>query len=130
MKKDTITIEVPDVPVSVNGALKGARRFPSKEYKAWKDIVEESVPDKIKIQKSMWYEVIREYYFPLFYKNGNVRIKDVANYIKYADDELVKHLVTYEGDKVDDCQFIHGEETKIDCKEGEEKTIWTITAIV
>lgn len=120
-----ITITIPGLPPSENHALlraRNGRMFPSKEYRKWKVQVSKILV-KQKIDKSTWYHADRVYYFPIFYKNGNVRKRDVSNLNKYADDELCKKI------KIDDSHIKSGTEQKIECKEGEEKTIWRIVCI-
>lgn len=130
METDCVTIVVKGMAPSENHALNRARSgrmYPSKLFQEWKRLCE-----KVKVQKivdSTWYEVERTYYFPLFFKNGQIRKKDVTNCNKYTDDELVKRLITYSGKEIDDKQIISGYERKVDCKEGEERTEWTIYSI-
>lgn len=121
MKKEEVQFIVEGLPPSSNHALlqtRGGRRFPSPEYREWKKKVAKLRP--VKIKDSEWYEVERVYYFPLYYKNGNIRKKDHTNLNKYADDEFCKLI------GIDDKQIKTGSEDKQDCAEGEEKTVWTI----
>lgn len=121
---DVIYFRVAGLPPSENHALiqgRGGRRFPSKEYLAWKKKC--SSLKNQKIDESEWYEVERVYHFPLYYKNGNIRKKDVSNLNKYCDDELAKVV------GIDDSRIKCGHEDKVDCKEGEEYTEWTIYTI-
>lgn len=129
-RREYVKFEVQGLPPSANHALKqsrGGRRYPSKEYKEWKELLSKLKPKKI--ISSEWYEVEREYYFPLYYKNGNIRRRDVGNFDKYADDEFCKYIETYEGEEIDDKQIKTGHHDKRDCKKGEEKTVWTIWAV-
>ena len=120
----SVTFVVDGLPPSENHALcraRNGRMFPSKEYRRWKHTV-----SKLKnksIQPSIWYCVSRQFYFPVRYKNGNIKKKDVSNLNKYADDELCKKL------GIDDSYIIKGVEEKIDCNPGEEKTVWTIMCV-
>jgi Holliday junction resolvase RusA-like endonuclease len=124
MKKELVKFEVKGLPPTSNHALKqgrGGRRYPSKEYKEWKEKVSKLKPQEI--VDSEWYEVEVTYYFPLYYKNGNIRRKDHRNLNKYADDEFCKLL------GIDDKQIKTGSDDKQDCKEGEERTVWTLWAV-
>lgn len=124
MKKEEIQFEVNGLPPSSNHALERARNgrmYPSEEYREWKKSV--SKLKSKKIADSEWYEVEVTYYFPLYYKNGNVRRKDHRNLNKYADDEFCKLL------GIDDSRIKTGHDDKQDCKEGEERTVWTIWTI-
>ena len=118
------TFEVFGLPPSVNHALVHARgrTFPTKEYKEWRKLCK-ALPIK-KIKKSKWYGVEIFFFFPIFYKNGNVRKKDRSNFIKYAEDELCRRLETYSGEKVDDSLIKVGTAAKIDS--AEITTIFTI----
>lgn len=110
-----------------NGRARNGRLFPSKEYKAWKKVCE-----GLKVQRiidSEFYETERVFHFPLYWKNGNLKKKDTTSYIKYTDDELVKRLITYNDKQIDDCQIRMGSEEKVNCKEGEEYTEWTIWSV-
>lgn len=122
--KTSVTIEVPGLPPSANNALVHAprRTFPTKEYRAWKKLCKNIKVQKIK--KAEWYGVEIFFHFPLYYKNGNVMRKDRSNYIKYAEDELCKKLVTYDGEPIDDKLIKTGVEEKIDSDE--VKTVFTI----
>jgi Holliday junction resolvase RusA-like endonuclease len=128
MKSSEVQFVVNGTPPSVNHALLGGGRYPSKEYKAWKRAVEEQTTE-VRIVGSQFYETEVCVYFPLFYKNGNLRKKDIGNYIKYIDDELCKRLVTYEGEGVDDMQILSSTISKVDCKAGEERVEWTIWGV-
>lgn len=124
MNKEEVQFEVGGLPPSSNHALlqtRSGRRFPSKEYKEWKELVGKLEPQHI--VDSEWYEVEVTYYFPLYYKNGNLRKKDHRNLNKYADDEFCKLL------GIDDSKIKTGHDDKQDCKEGEERTVWTIWAV-
>ena len=130
MKNNSITFEIEGLPPSVNHAMNQARngrRYPSKELVEWKARVSEL--DITKILNSEWYEVERIYYFPLYFKNGNKRRKDVANLDKYADDLLCSRLVTYDGRELDDREIKTGSHDKQNCEEGKERTVWTIWGI-
>lgn len=129
-KREYVKFEVKGLPPSANHALvqgRNGRRYPSKEYNEWKELLSKLKPKKI--LSSEWYEVEREYYFPLYYKNGSIRRRDVGNFDKYADDEFCKYVKTYEGEDIDDKQIKCGSHEKVDCKKGEEKTVWTIWGI-
>ena len=121
MRNNTVTFEVPLLPVNVNRM----KRYPTMEYKRWRDTVAD-LPIQ-KIESAEWYGVERVFYFPLYYKNGNIRVKDVGNYIKYADDMFCKQLVTYDGEPIDDKKIVEGSETKVDSEE--VKTVWSIYVI-
>lgn len=124
MNKEEVQFEVGGLPPSSNHALlqtRSGRRFPSKEYKEWKELVGKLEPQHI--VDSEWYEVEVTYYFPLYYKNGNLRKKDHRNLNKYADDEFCKLL------GIDDSKIKTGHDDKQDCKEGEERTVWTVRAV-
>lgn len=124
MSKEMVKFEVDGLPPTSNHALlqtRGGRRFPSPEYKEWKEKVSKLKPQSI--MDSEWYEVEATYYFPLYYKNGNVRKKDHRNLNKYADDEFCKLL------GIDDSKIKTGHDDKQDCKEGEERTEWCIWAV-
>ena len=124
MKHEEVHFTVRGLPPTSNHALlqaRGGRRYPSEEYKKWKELVK-ALPNK-KIDESEWYECGRVYYFPLYYKNGKIRKKDHTNLNKYADDELCKKL------GIDDSHIKTSHDDKQDCKEGEERTEWTIWVV-
>ena len=124
MNNEEVQFEAKGLPPTSNHALlqaRGGRRYPSEEYKKWKETVKKLKPKKIK--DSEWYEVERIYYFPLYYKNGNIRRKDHTNLNKYADDEFCRLL------NIDDSRIKTGHEDKQDCKEGEQKTVWILLAV-
>ena len=122
--------EIKSLPVTVNHALgrtRTGRSYKTKAYKQWVKDFKTAYPKERKIKDSQWYGIEIQLYFPLFYKNGNVRKKDVSNYIKYAEDLVFGNLITYNGDSIDDCRITEGEYFKIDSEE--EKTIINIYCI-
>jgi len=115
MKNESITFIIKDIAPSENHALltaRGGRRFPSKEYKAWKELVSKIRPRKI--MDTQWYGVEIAYYTPLYYKNGNVRRWDAHNYNKYTIDEVIRKLNDGE---IDDCRILEHSACKIDSPE-------------
>lgn len=76
------------IPPSVNCLYAGMqRRFKSGKYKDW---IETACKYNISGQvcPEKWIEVTYVFYIPLYYKNGNIKRIDVANYEKALSDFL------------------------------------------
>jgi len=86
-----VTIILP-LPPSVNGLYAGmARRFKSKKYKEWLEQAVDSCGttlSKYEVNPDVWFKTEYTYYMPLWYKNGNVKKRDVGNYEKAVSDFL------------------------------------------
>lgn len=106
------------IPPSVNCLYAGMqRRFKSGKYKNW--IAEaETYPLPGEINPSMWLEVTYTYYTPLYYKNGNVKMIDVANYEKALSDFLGHHLPGF-----DDKMILKIHLEKIDSERNEVEVV-------
>lgn len=108
--KTEVHFEIEGVPPSLNDTHKyGTRngrvfKYPSKELKAWRELVEWTVKTK-RIAKSDWYGMSVVFHLPLFYKNGKAKRLDVSNLVKYAEDEICKRIETVDG-VLDDSRII------------------------
>lgn len=69
------------------------------------------------IANSEFYGVKIIYYFPIYYKNGNVRRKDFKNMDKYAIDTVMRKLRDEDGEEIDDCRLLESYECKMDSEE-------------
>jgi len=116
-QNDCVTFVIEGIPPTENHAIKQGRnfkRYPSKEYQYWKWLVSQLKPQKIKT--STWYGCEIVFEFPILNKNGTVKRKDVHNYIKYAIDEVIKKITTYNELELDDKVIIEGSYSKVDSK--------------
>ena len=99
-----VTFIITDIlPPSTNHAQNHTRKgytYPSETLQEW--LQECSLLKKQKIQKAYTYGVEYYIYYPFHYKNGNFKKQDTDNMAKYATDALVKQMVTYEGETIDD----------------------------
>lgn len=124
MSNEKITFTIPGIPPSQNHAIKMTtrggyvRRYSSKELKTWQELVAYTTNEQ-QIVKSTWYGIDITYYLPLFYKNGNIRRKDIDNMIKYTIDSILERVKTTEREEIDDRQI---KELKAQKKDGEERT--------
>ncbi len=90
--------------------------YKTKKYKEWEEYVGLVVKEQ-SIECSEFYGVEILYYFPIYYKNGNIRKKDFKNMDKYAIDTVMKKLIDEEGNTIDDCRLSESCECKIDSEE-------------
>ena len=90
--------------------------YKTKAYREWEEEVMLTVKEQT-IANSEFYGVEIIYYFPIYYKNGNVRRKDFKNMDKYAVDTVLKKLVDEDGEEIDDCRLLESYECKVDSEE-------------
>ena len=112
-----VSFVIPGLPPSSNHALGTApsgHRFANAELKAWRQLVG-IVPRQEIDDLGDWYTMQVHFYFPLYYKNGNIRRKDLSNMIKYTEDEIIKRLIT--DNPIDDRQIVSISAFKIDSEE-------------
>lgn len=113
---NTVKFKIKSLPVSVNNAVRHSKytSYKTKEFKEWEGFVEKET-DK-NINKSEWYGVEVVCYFPLYYKNGNIRRRDIDDMLKYAIDCTLKKVQNKDGE-IDDKRVLEGSFAKIDSEE-------------
>lgn len=98
-----IILTLPFLPPSVNEAYAGyPRRHKTDKYKKFErdiDIFFRKLP-KYEIEGEKFMEVRYEFHFELFFKNGNIRKRDVGNFEKILSDTLAHHIVGFEDEKI------------------------------
>jgi hypothetical protein len=117
--KDLVKFEIKMLPVSENKAVGRSSRggYKTNEYKEWEEFVLLTVKEKT-IAYSEWYESELIFHFPLYYKNGKIKVRDGHNFIKYAIDTVLHNKVVDEnGERIDDSRVIGGNWYKVDDKE-------------
>lgn len=79
-----------NIPPSVNTAYSGKTiRYKSKQYKEWlKNTGFKFLNDNDQIEWDNWLKVTYTFYFSLYTKNKDKRIRDVFNYEKLTSDYL------------------------------------------
>lgn len=96
-KKFTVTLPMPP---SVNGLFAGkVRRFKSKKYKEWEAIAMVVFSQQYsgeEINPDAWLHTRYILHTPLYYKNGNRKKIDCANYEKATSDFLAGVLPGFE----------------------------------
>lgn len=102
----SINLELP-IPPSVNVAFatnfKTGRRFKSKKYGEWErdaKIILDSHNAKYSIVGDEWLSVTYTFFMPIMCKNGNKKIKDVANYEKALTDFLCANIEGFQDHKI------------------------------
>lgn len=106
MYSKEIKITLP-LPPSVNGLYAGMqRRFKSGKYKDWIKLAAESWDCKEAVNPDAWLKVRYNFHMPLWYKNGNVKKRDVANYEKAVSDFLGDHLSGFEDKMILDIRLV------------------------
>ena len=115
MGKGSVFFEIDALPVSVNKAVRHSRKgsYKSQEFKDWVELVFLTQKEQT-ILNSEWYGVEVLLYFPLYYKNGNIRRKDADDMLKYAIDTTLLRLIDEDGDNIDDSRIIEGHFEKFD----------------
>ena len=112
------------LPPSVNGLYAGkVRRFKSKKYEEWIARALDAFGtkyDNTEINPEVWLKAKYTFYMPLWYKNGNIKRRDVANYEKAASDFIGDHLTGFEDMMIKDIRLI-----KIDSTRNEVECIIT-----
>ena len=133
MKK--VVFEFEGIAPSENLAIRTSRYGgnQTKRYKAWLRAIFNT--EHQSIAESEWYKVSIDLYFPIYYKNGNIKRKDAHNYAKYTIDpvfgtqkidKMMFAPMLYDdmGEEIDDCRII---ETTIKKHDSEDiKTVITI----
>ena len=116
--KTTATFKIDRLPVSENDAVRMSSRggYKTKKYKEWEEEVMLTVKEQT-IANSEFYGVEIIYYFPIYYKNGNIRRKDFKNMDKYAIDTVMKKLRDEKGNEIDDCRLSESYECKINSEQ-------------
>lgn len=116
--KTTATFKIDRLPVSENDAVRMSYKggYKTKKYKEWEEEVMLTVKEQ-NIASSEFYGVEIIYYFPLYYKNKNIRKKDFKNMDKYAIDTVMRKLKDEEGNSIDDCRLSESYECKIDSEQ-------------
>jgi hypothetical protein len=116
--KETVTFKINRLPVSENNAVRMSSRggYKTKAYREWEEEVMLTVKEQT-IANSEFYGVEIIYYFPIYYKNGNIRRKDFKNMDKYAIDTVMRKLRDEDGEEIDDCRLLESYERKVDSEE-------------
>ena len=73
---------------------------------------------KYKITEDQWLEVDYTFYFPLYFKNGKIRKKDLGNFEKVLTDGLCKFINGFKDENIKNI-YLH----KNNCVAGKECTI-------
>ena len=98
-----IILSLPFLPPSVNEAYAGyPRRHKTDKYKAFeKDMLLffRKIP-KYEIEWEKFLEVRYEFHFELYFKNGNIRKRDVWNFEKILSDTLAHHVKGFKDEKI------------------------------
>jgi len=124
-RKRVVSFNIDGIPPSLNHAYgistKGGRvrRYLQQSAKNWKELVGYTCKEN-KIKDAECYGVEIIFYFPIRTKLNKMRRKDVDNMLKLTIDSTIDKLVTYEGEKIDDCRLI--EVSAIKCDSNEERT--------
>ena len=98
-----IILSLPFLPPSVNEAYAGyPRRHKTEKYKAFeKDMLLffRKLP-KYEIEWEKFLEVRYEFHFELFYKNWNIRDRDVDNFVKILSDTIAHNIKWFKDKKI------------------------------
>ena len=99
-----ISLILPFLPCSVNKAFAWYKiRHKSKDYKDFEKQMTHyflTLWEKFEITGDNWLQFNYTLYMPLFYKNGNKKVIDIANYEKTLVDELCKNIKGFEDHKI------------------------------
>lgn len=116
--KTAVTFKIDRLPVSENNAVRMTPRggYKTAQYREWEEYVALTVKEQV-IANSEFYGVEILYYFPIYYKNGNIRRKDYKNMDKYAIDTVLRKVKDKDGKEIDDCRLSESYECKIDNQE-------------
>jgi Holliday junction resolvase RusA-like endonuclease len=91
-------------PISINEAIAWkTRRHKSDKYESFETYVEIEFLktwEKFEIKWDSWLQVDYKFYFSLYTKEWNKRIKDVFNYEKCLTDTLSKNIKWFEDHKI------------------------------
>jgi Holliday junction resolvase RusA-like endonuclease len=114
MLKETAKFEVESIPVSVNNGIrystKTHRSYKTKPYKEWEKQFTYFPIQHIKY--SQWYQIDIYVGFKLFYKNGNIKRKDIDDMLKYTIDCALSRVRDEEGE-IDDKRILGGSFAKL-----------------
>jgi len=95
MNQPTLQFTVPNIPPSYTASFKinyGLKQtYLSQEARKFKDMVKIYMPH-IDIDKNKLYSMHNEYYYDWYYKNGNVKKKDVQNMNRLLIDAVFRGL--------------------------------------
>ena len=98
-----ISIELP-IPISVNKAYagNGRIRYKSREYKEYEEKVKEIMQNAktLEIDPLKWVVAEYRFFFPLYFKNGKIRKRDVANLEKVLSDTLTHHIKGFRDENI------------------------------
>lgn len=100
------------MPPSVNALFAGfKRRYKSKKYKAWEkeaSLILTNEYQGIQMNPDVWLKMRIDLHTPLYYKNGNVKRIDCANYEK-ATTDMVSEFLGF-----NDMMIVDNRQTKTD----------------
>lgn len=102
---NTIVIELPFLPISVNAAYAGIWRLRHKSslYKAFEKRMQfffDKQDEVYLVDQSKFLMMRYVLYMPLYYKNWNVKKIDTANYEKVLSDTLKHYIIWFEDSKI------------------------------
>jgi Holliday junction resolvase RusA-like endonuclease len=110
-----ILINLPFLPLSVNEAYAWyPKRHKSDKYKAFEvEMIKHmaKIP-KYEITGNKWLSVKYIFHFPLLYKNGNIRKRDVSNFEKVLSDSLHYHIKWFDDEKIKQLEMIKEDSEK------------------
>lgn len=119
MTEKSIILSFPFLPCSMNEAYAGfPRRHKSNKYKEFEKKMEIHMRKypKFEIDGDRWLSVKYVFYFPLFFKNGNIRKRDLCNLEKTLSDCLAHHIPGFLDEKIKEIAMIKedSEEERMD----------------
>ena len=115
MNEKSITIILPFLPCSVNKSYAWYKvRYKSNDYKLFeKEMIKamSKIP-KYEITWNKWLSVTYHFSFPLYYKNWNIRKRDVANFEKTLSDSLSHHIKWFKDEKIKEMRLLKHDSDK------------------
>lgn len=109
MNEKYIRLRFPFLPCSVNKSYAGYKiRHKSNDYKAFEQKMKiyMSCDTRYEIEGDKWLSVKYIFTFPLYFKNGNIRKRDVANFEKTLSDSLSHNISWFFDEKIKELVMI------------------------
>ena len=101
---DKIKLTIPFLPISVNEAFAWyPKRHKSNKYVEFENKMKAyflQLWEKLEIEWEEWLAVQYRFYFPLYCKNWNKKIRDVQNFEKCLTDILWKNIIWFSDHKI------------------------------